>query len=209
MTSCRLALLTFTMALLAGCNTTGGTIGGLIPAPKFLKGDISGTTYTAPDKSFSFLTPINPATKEYPYVQIKEEFFAEGAYISFSSELSSRIYRFSILRRDSASKDWKFEDISARAIEKFRAQLAQGYGSNAEVVESTPEVINGQRAVHWKLSQGVNPATSGSPDSPFTIQQDGYTIDLEKGVAMVFVQTTARDNPWAMSRALAESIVMR
>lgn len=55
---------------LTGC--TGGTIGGLLPAPKFLKGSVENNTYTAPDKSFKVSLPYKDPY-EWQYAQVKEE----------------------------------------------------------------------------------------------------------------------------------------
>ena len=40
----RIALLMLAAVAISSCSTTGGTIGGLLPAPKFLKGEIKENT---------------------------------------------------------------------------------------------------------------------------------------------------------------------
>jgi major membrane immunogen (membrane-anchored lipoprotein) len=71
----RIKMLTFYLVLLTsliGCSSTGGTIGGLIPAPKFTKGDLSDGIYTAQDKSFivnfgaGIRPPIVPPVELHP-----------------------------------------------------------------------------------------------------------------------------------------------
>jgi len=65
------------MLCLSGCGSTGGTLGGLVPAPKFLKGQVVGSTYYAPDGGFQIDTP-HPATGnsretyEWSYGRVKE-----------------------------------------------------------------------------------------------------------------------------------------
>jgi len=58
------------VVVLAGCSTTGGTIGGLLPAPKFLKGEIVNNIYRSPDGSFSVGVPHKEGSYEFKYMQV-------------------------------------------------------------------------------------------------------------------------------------------
>jgi len=61
--------------LLASCS--GGTIGGLIPAPKMLKGSVDGDYYTSKGGEFSVQLPYPPSASdtnryEWKYAQVRE-----------------------------------------------------------------------------------------------------------------------------------------
>lgn len=56
---------------LVGCDSTGGTIGGLIPAPKLLKGSVAGDTYTSPDHAFQVQIPYPPSLDDYQWKYAK------------------------------------------------------------------------------------------------------------------------------------------
>ena len=90
---------------LVGCSSTGIVPAGntsenaasdLASAPKPLKGEIRGSLYTAPDKSFSVIVPHKKkeGAHEYANTQIKEEFTGYGAYVSFGpAAFDESVYR--------------------------------------------------------------------------------------------------------------------
>ncbi len=55
-----------------GCATQGGTIGGLVPAPKFLKGNVKSNRYTAPKNVFSVNIPYEPGSNEWKWAKVGE-----------------------------------------------------------------------------------------------------------------------------------------
>ena len=63
--------------LLAACSGTGGIIGGLVPAPKFLDGKVDKSTYYAPNNAFSVRLPHPPEQSnadqyEWAYTKVHE-----------------------------------------------------------------------------------------------------------------------------------------
>ncbi len=66
----RIFLALFITFSLVGC--AGGTIGGLLPAPKILKGAVENNVYTASDQSFKVALPYKDPY-EWQYAQVKEE----------------------------------------------------------------------------------------------------------------------------------------
>ncbi len=210
MSPIRVFLLVIVMLVSVGCSTTGGTIGGLFPAPKFLKGDIKNNTYTAQDKSFSVAVPHKDTSYEYKYMHVKEQYSEFEAYVSFGpAALDTSIYRIQIGKRITPeSQSVKLEDVAPIILENYRAQLEKGYGTAPKEEESRQETINGRKAYFWKLSQ-VIPAGKYMSNSSVTLTHDVYVIDFEKGVAMVWIQIPETANQAEIaSRAFAESVVM-
>ncbi|SIO92398.1 hypothetical protein [Vibrio spartinae] len=57
-------------ALITACS--GGTVGGLLPAPKILHGKLEGLTYTSPQGDLTITAPATEDHGEWTYTQIKE-----------------------------------------------------------------------------------------------------------------------------------------
>ena len=194
-----------------GCSTTGGTIGGLLPAPKVLKGEIKDSVYIAQDQSFSVAVPHKEGSYEYKYMQVKEQYSEHGAYVSFGpAAFDQNIYRVETAKRitpDSASV--KFDDAARQIVENYKAQLQKGYGSAIRETESRQERINGRNARYWNLSQVV-PAGRLITNKPATLTHEVYVIDFDKSAAVVWVEfREAARAPAIASRAFAESVVIR
>lgn len=195
---------------LVGCSTTGGTIGGLFPAPKFLKGEIKNDIYTAQDKSFSVVVPHKDGSYEYTYMQVKEQYSEYGAYVSFGpAAFDQSVYRIETAKRVTpGSQGVKFDDVAPKIVEGYKAQLQKGYGTVPQEAESRKETINGRKAYFWKLTQVV-PAGKYISNKAATFTHDVYVIDFEKGAAIVWVQIPETTKKVAIEpRAFAESVAM-
>jgi hypothetical protein len=66
-----IALILAVATALGGCDSTGGTIGGLFPAPKLLKGNVTGDIYTSPDRAFQVQIPYPPSKDDYQWKYAK------------------------------------------------------------------------------------------------------------------------------------------
>ncbi len=141
-----------------GCTTTGGTIGGLFPAPKFTKGTIENDIYTSKDNSFSVAIPHKDGTYEYTYMQIKEQYNEYGAYISFGpAAIDQSIYRLEIGKKLSPeSKKVVFENAVDAIVSNYSQQLETGYKSKPEMIKKQKTKINGVESYIIQLEQQVN-----------------------------------------------------
>lgn len=204
----RTALFALAAVWLVGCETTGGTLGGLLPTPKFLKGEIRNDIYTAQDKSFSVRVPHKDGSYEYKYMQVKEQYGDLGAYVSFGpAAFDQSIYRIETAKRTSQSKELD-KAASAKIVEGYKAQLQKAFGTAPKEVSSSQETINGRKAFYWQLTQ-IIPAGKYLNNKEATFAHDVYVMDLEKGAAIVWIQmpeTTKK--PAIEARVFAESVVM-
>jgi hypothetical protein len=203
----RFGLVFFLLAATSACSTTGGTIGGLFPAPKFLKGNIENDTYTAQDKTFSIKVPHKQGSNEYTYMQVKEQYGELGAYVSFGpAAFDQGIYRLETAKRTASSMS--VEAVAPKIVEGYKAQLQNGYGTAIQEISSGQEAINGRKAYHWHLTQVV-PAGKYISNRDALFTHHVYVIDLEKGAAIVWVQIPDTTTKAAIEpRAFAESVVM-
>ncbi|MHB8622745.1 MAG: hypothetical protein ACYC9J_09140 [Sulfuricaulis sp.] len=127
----RFVLCLLVIAVLAGRDTTGGAIGNLIPAPKFLKGEIKDNIYIAQDKSFTVAVPYKAGSYEYKYMHVKEQYSEYGAYVSFGpAAFDQSIYRIETGKRVTpGSQSVKFDEVAPKIVENYKAQLQKGYGT--------------------------------------------------------------------------------
>ena len=204
----RVVLFALAAVLLVGCETTGGTLGGLLPAPKFLKGEITKDVYVAQDRSFSVRVPHKEGSYEYKYMQVKEQYRDLGAYVSFGpAAFDQSIYRIETAKRTNQSIELD-KGVAAKIVEGYKAQLQKQFGTAPKEVSSRQETINGRKAFYWQFTQIV-PAGKLISNKEATLTHDVYVMDLEKGAVIVWVQvpeTTAK--PAIEPRAFAESVVM-
>lgn len=137
------------------CSSTGGTIGGLFPAPKFTKGEIENDIYMSKDGDFSIAVPHKDGTYEYTYMQIKEQYSELGAYISFGpAAFDQSIYRLEIGKKLSPeSKKVVFDDAVNLIINNYSKQLEAGYKSKPTLVSKNKITINGVPSFSILLTQ--------------------------------------------------------
>lgn len=209
MNQMRILMLGLVTFVLAGCATTGGTIGGLIPAPKFLKGEINNNIYTAQDKSFSVSVPHKQGSYEYKYMNVKEQYSPYGAYVSFGpAAFDQSIYRVETAKRVTpGSQNVKFDDTVPKIIDNYKAQLEKGYGTAPKEVESRKDTINGRKAYYSKLSQTA-PAGTHYNNKEAIFTHYVYVIDFDKGAAITWVQIPDTGKSGLDPRAFAESVMM-
>lgn len=70
-------LLLLVLVFVSSCSGTGGTVGGLIPAPKFLDGKVEGDTYYSAEGAFKVQLPHLPSRSkddeyEWTYTKVHE-----------------------------------------------------------------------------------------------------------------------------------------
>lgn len=208
MNQLRLILSAFAATLLLGCESTGGTTGGLLPAPKFLKGEINADIYTALDRSFSVKVPHKKGSYEYTYMAVKERYGELGAYVSFGpAAIDQSIYRVETAKRTSQSIAFD-KALALHVVDNYKTQLQQGYGATLEEVTSRADTMRGRQMYYWQFKQITSSGKSMS-DRTATLIHEVYVMDLEKGLAMVWVQTPAdASNVRLTPRDFAESMVM-
>jgi len=140
-----------------GCSTTGGTIGGLFPAPKLLDGKIEKDIYFSKDNEFKIAIPHKEGTYEFTYLQIKEQYSNLGAYISFGpAAIDPSIYRLEIGRKLSPeSHEIEFESAANAVIANYSEQLRRAYKSEPKLIKKDKAMINGNQSYVIKLTQDV------------------------------------------------------
>lgn len=73
----KIAVSMLLVSVIVACSHTGGIVGGLVPAPKNLKGDVTEDVYHSPKGAFSVRLPHPPSKSdddryEWTYSQIRE-----------------------------------------------------------------------------------------------------------------------------------------
>jgi len=195
--------------MLAGCHTTGGTLLGLFPAPKFTKGEIERDVYTAPDQSFSVGLPHKDGSYEYTYMQIKEELSAEATYVSFGpAALDLSIYRVGLVpRRTPEARAAALDDWGPQMVGMIRTQLESAYQTPLVETEAAHATIGPRPARSWCFTQRAPVGTASNREE--TYEHAVYVIDFEAAAVIVWVQSV-RDGgmPPVPARTIAESVVV-
>jgi hypothetical protein len=173
---------------MVSCSTSGGTIGGLVPAPKILKGTIKDNVYTGADNSFSVAVPHKQGSNEYLYMHVKEEKPEYGTYVSFGpAAFDQSIYRLEIARRVTpSSADVRFDEVAEKVVARYSTSFQQQYGAELITVESRREVINGRDAFYWKMTQLVPAGKMSNLETHIT--HEVYCMNFDKAFALVWVQ---------------------
>ena len=167
---------------LAACSTTGGTIGGLLPAPKFTQGKIENDTYFSKDNEFSIALPHRKGSSEYIYMQIKEQYSDIGTYVSFGPAAVDRsIYRVEIGRKLSPqSKTISFENYTNLIVSSYIKRLESGYKSKITQIKKDKLNINGLSSYHVELLQAGNTQS---------VKHQIYVCDFPEMGVIFWVQT--------------------
>jgi len=172
------------MMFLGGCSTTGGTIGGLFPAPKFTKGKIDNNIYTSKFADFSIRVPFNKGSSAYRYMEIKEQYSDLGAYISFASH-QSHVYRLEIAKKlHPEASSFDLEKIAEMVIENYSLQIEAGYKNKPVVIDKKVFDDEGSFKYFWKFSNKY-----------YEENLYHYVLlqDFEEMVAIIWIQTSHED----------------
>ena len=180
------------LAALAACASTGGTIGGLVPAPKILKGSIDNNVYTSKGGVFTVAVPHPQGSNEYTYMHVKEEYKDGYTYVSFGPAATDQsIYRVNLVMRTPPDSMRPSLDEAAPAILAVcEEKMQQVYGASAKLTSNGKTQMDGHDAYYWQLKQLV-PAGKLVNNAPVTLIHDIYAIDLGSAVATVWVQSDA------------------
>lgn len=115
-----------------GCRTTGGIIGGLIPAPKFTKGDLTDGLYLAQDMSFSVVSPFPEDSYAYTYMSVSEEYTEKEINVVFSSSAApAEVYRVNVYKNIQP-----VAGVEAFFLDSYRTALEGAYNTPFEKREA-------------------------------------------------------------------------
>lgn len=199
--------LTVVLALFfSGCQTTGGTSNGQLPAPKILEGKIEDNVYYAPDGSFTVRVPHDQGTYEYKYMAVKEQKDDLGPYVSFGpAAYDQSIYRIKIWKHlvpESASIP--FEKSGHKALDYFKPSQEEAYGTPVEELAHGETIVNGRQALTWEFSQQVpSRMTPQGETAEMDLRHIAYAIDGPNAIAVIWVQATG----WA-AKPVSDDVLM-
>lgn len=180
---------------LTACSSTGGDIGGLIPAPKFLKGAIENNVYTAQDKRFTVSVPHAQGSYEYNYMQVKEQYGQVEDYISFGpAAFNQSIYRIDFVTAPAGRSLPDLDTVAPKMLEVVEQESRRSYGGMVTAGDPAKLVIGGHNAYHWQLQQTVPEGKLANIE--VNLVHDVYQIDFGRSMATVWVQTQV-GNPTA------------
>lgn len=157
MSSLRAVILALAVSAAAiGCSSTGGTIGGVIPVPKFTKGTLKDGRYTATDKTFSVAVPFPPGTPAYATMEIVERTEAGGESVAFSSSTHpGEVYRVTTFAEVKPSNR-----LAETTVASFRKQMETTGGAPLRSEKADQALIDGMLAISHRFTQSLSDRTA-------------------------------------------------
>jgi hypothetical protein len=179
---------------IAGCASSGGTLGGLVPLPKALQGSIVDNVYVAKDGAFRVMSPHEKGSNEYTYMAVKEKYSPMGDYVSFGpAAFDQSIYRVNFTgTADAQGISMPFETAAEKVIASFRSELEKGYGTELIEKEKVASTVNGRNAFSWTYVQNLpSHTTIQGQTSADRLTHKVVAIDGGNLIAVLWVQTPA------------------
>jgi len=174
-------------AVTAACATTGGTIGGLVPAPKFLKGAIKSDVYYAPNGILSVATPFKKGTYEYTYMQVTEKFDATGGFVVFGpAAFDQGRYRVEVLmQKDGLDTIDVFNAGAPILMHDVEEMIKKDGRASLEELAKDEASVGGRPTRHERLRQ-LAPAGVLSNHSE-VLTYDIYVMQFGKKAAIAMI----------------------
>jgi hypothetical protein len=188
------AALAAVLVAVTGCSSTGGTLGGLLPMPKLLKGSIVDNVYMAKDGAFRVACPHDKGSYEYKYMAVKEVYTPNGDYVSFGpAAFDQSIYRVDVTGTvDEKGVAMSFETAALKVVTAIRGELEKGYGTDLVWKEKGAAMLNGRNALTWTYVQSVpSRITIQGPTSAETLTHQVVAIESGNVMVVLWVQTLA------------------
>jgi hypothetical protein len=179
---------------LAGCASSGGTLGGLVPLPKTLQGSIVDNVYIAKDGAFRVTSPHQKGSNEYTYMAVKEKYSPMGDYVSFGpAAFDQSIYRVNFTgTADVQGIAMPFETAAEKVVASFRGELEKGYGTELIEKEKGTTKANGRSVLSWTYVQSLaSHTTILGQTAADTLTHEVIAIDGGNSIAVLWVQTPA------------------
>jgi hypothetical protein len=189
MSSFRACILVFVVtALGAGCSSTGGPIGGLIPAPKFTKGTLAAGRYTAKDKSFSVAVPFPPGSAGHAAMEIVEKSEDGGNLVAFSSPVHpGEVYRVTTFAEVKPTNR-----LAETSVASYRKQMEAAVATPLRAEKASQELIDGVLAISHRYSQAIPaPAADGAKSKGLVSIHATHFLQRSTRAAFIAVHRTA------------------
>jgi hypothetical protein len=204
MSSLRTCILALAVtALGAGCGSTGGTIGGLIPAAKFTKGTLKEGRYTAKDKSFSVAVPFPPGSAGHAAMEILEKSEGGGNVVAFSSSVHpGEVYRVTTF-----SDVKPANRLAETTVALFHKQMEAAVGTPLRAEKANQELVDGMLAISHRYSQTIpaRPADGAKSKGLMSIHSTHF---LQRSTRAAFVAVSRTPDGSAVNAEAGEARVV-
>lgn len=167
----------FFTLIITGCSSTGGSIGGLFPAPKLLDGEINNSIYTSKDRIFSISLPHKESSNEFSYMQIKEEHEDDRVYVIFGpSARDHSTYRVEVsIFPDTLKAKPNLEEVATIRMNEYNEKLQSRYGITPDINKSEKIKINNFDAHYYNITL----------KAPISADHLVYIINYNVGIGII------------------------
>ncbi|WNJ97560.1 hypothetical protein RND59_20405 [Vibrio ruber] len=147
-------------ALITACS--GGTIGGLLPAPKILHGKLDGLTYTSPQGDLKITAPVTEDHGEWTYTQIKEHSEntpdQRDTFVGFKTPYDSHFYFAEVVNYKHLPPltDKQFVRFKNENLKRMINTTEERWGSKVKQLNETSiHCANNQSFTYTILKQNI------------------------------------------------------
>ena len=140
-------------------SCAGGTIGGLFPAPKILKGKLDNLTYTSPDGIFSVNAPVKEERGEWRYTEVRENHETGKDqnfwFVGFKTPYDSHYYTVEVLTFPYDQNQADLRLISSDVIKSTIKLTEERWKSKANVLTNNTIDCDTRSYTYTVLQQHV------------------------------------------------------
>ncbi|MFC3023706.1 hypothetical protein ACFODT_07705 [Vibrio zhugei] len=175
-----------TIAVLSTVLTAcaGGSIGGLLPAPKRVDGQLDGRVYTSPGQVFSVVAPASEDKGEWRYTQVNEH--AEqhpdqrSQFVSFKTPYDHHFYSVEVVQllNDSPLNDDTFALVKNHNLSRIISSTETRWGSKVETLADSKLTCKNKQSYSYSIYKQHITSYTPNFDKYFLISQSyqGNTI---------------------------------
>ena len=127
--------------LITAC--AGGTIGGLLPAPKISDGKLEGLTYTSPQGELRIKAPAKEERGEWTYTQVKEHSEdhpdQKSTFVGFKTPYDSHFYTAEVVnyKNDGTLNEEQFLLVKKDNLQRVVKSTEERWKSKVDLLNET------------------------------------------------------------------------
>jgi hypothetical protein len=141
--------------LLTAC--AGGTIGGLLPAPKILDGKLEGLTYTSPQGDLSVKAPAKEERGEWTYTQVKEHTEnhsdQKSTFVGFKTPYDSHFYTAEVVnyKSNDTLNNEQFSLVKNDNLKRVIKSTEERWKSKVELLNETNLICENSKTYTYSI----------------------------------------------------------
>jgi hypothetical protein len=161
--------------VLSAC--AGGTIGGLLPAPKIIDGKLDGLKYTSPNNEFTVIAPASEDRAEWTYTQVKENSEQHpdqnSRFVGFKTPYDSHFYTVEVVNylSDKKLNEPLFSLVKEDNLNRVIKSTEGRWGSKVEKLNDSELICENNKSYSYSVFKQRITAHSPNFEKYYLISQ--------------------------------------